>query len=287
MRLQLVHQLLSQDGSEKEKASKLLSEADQARDAGKWSEAAELYAGYLKLRRADAPIWVQCGHALKESGKLDEAEKAYRESLQIAPNIADTHLQLGHLCKMAGKAGQAEQAYIQAFRISPPDKHARAELVHYGWTASRLRSLIGAEHELREAGLALELSDLVDFLQGSRYPTGIQRVQLALAQAFAEIFNEETVDFVYFDHIKCAWRIIERSQLGRIIDLVNNTAQSDDSRDLAAASIKNDLLAGEDYRFAPGCALVNPGTSWGYLNYFLAIRDAKKRCAIKYVPPCP
>ena len=85
MRLQLVHQLLSQDGSEKEKASKLLSEADQARDARKWSEAAELYAGYLKLRRADAPIWVQYGHALKSSGKLDEAEKAYSESLQIAP----------------------------------------------------------------------------------------------------------------------------------------------------------------------------------------------------------
>ncbi|HXW21887.1 MAG TPA: hypothetical protein VEK14_03190, partial [Rhodomicrobium sp.] len=66
MRLQLVNQLLSQDGSEKEKTAKLLSGADQARDARKWGEAAELYASYLKLRRADAPIWVQYGHALKE-----------------------------------------------------------------------------------------------------------------------------------------------------------------------------------------------------------------------------
>ncbi len=95
MRLQLVHQLLSQDGSEKEKASKLLSEADQARDARKWSEAAELYAGYLKLRSAEAPIWVQYGHALKESGKLDEAESAYGQSLLLSPETPDTHLQLG------------------------------------------------------------------------------------------------------------------------------------------------------------------------------------------------
>ena len=56
-------------------------------------------------------------------------------------------------------------------------------------------------------------------------------------------------------------------------------------RNAAAASIKNDLLAGEDYCFASGCALVVPGTSWGYLNYFLAIRDAKKRCAGKVCPP--
>ena len=100
MRLQLVNQLLSQDGSEKEKTAKLLSEADQARDARKWGEAAELYASYLKLRRADAPIWVQYGHALKESGKLDEAESAYEQSLVLSPDVADTHLQLGHLCKL-------------------------------------------------------------------------------------------------------------------------------------------------------------------------------------------
>ena len=85
MRLQLVHHLLSQDGSEKEKASKLLSEADQARDVRKWSEAAELYAGYLKLRSAEAPIWVQYGHSLKESGNLDEAEAAYRQSSYALP----------------------------------------------------------------------------------------------------------------------------------------------------------------------------------------------------------
>ena len=69
--------------------------ADRARDARKWSEAAELYDGYLKLRGSDASIWVQYGHALKESGKLDEAENAYEQSLVLSPMVADTHLQWG------------------------------------------------------------------------------------------------------------------------------------------------------------------------------------------------
>jgi len=219
----------------------LLAEANQARDERRWKEAAERYAGYLELCPNEAPIWVQYGHALKQRGNLDEAEKAYRESLEMEPGIADTHLQLGHLYKMGGKAREAEQAYIQAFKLAPSDRHAKAELVTYGWSASRLRSLTGAELELRKAGVALELSDLVDFLQSNRYPTGIQRVQLALAQAFAEVFNEEIIDFVYFDHMKCAWRIIERPQLWGIIDLVCNTAQSDDARNSAAA-LMNPLI---------------------------------------------
>ena len=283
MALKFVNKVASKHSSGDRNVASLLAEANQARDEHRWKEAAERYAEYLELCPDEAPIWVQYGHALKECGNLDEAEKAYRKSLEMEPGAADTHLQLGHLYKMGEKAREAEQAYIQAFKLAPSDRHAKAELVTYGWSASRLRLLIGAEFELRKAVLALELSDLVDFLQNNRYPTGIQRVQLALAHAFADIFNEE-IDFVYFDYIKCAWRIIERSQLLGIIDLVNNSAQSDDARNLAAAGIKNDLLTGEDYRFTPGCALVNPGTSWGYLNYFLAIREAKKRSAIKYVP---
>ena len=116
MRLQRVRQLLSQNGLMSD-ASNLLSEADRARDARNWSEAAELYAGYLKLRRFDASIWVQYGHALKESGKLDEAENAYEQSLILSPKVVDTHLQLGLLRKLKRNYSGAVTAYREALRI--------------------------------------------------------------------------------------------------------------------------------------------------------------------------
>jgi glycosyltransferase involved in cell wall biosynthesis len=264
--------------------------ADAARAARAWPEAALLYRKALDIDGSLAPIWVQYGHALKEAKNFKEAEAAYRQSLSIDDQVADTHLQLGHLHKILGRAREAEQDYVRALERDPGSSDARAELRRMGWNASRLRALMGktdassAATKMQRVRVALELSDLVDFLQGARYPTGIQRVQLALAQAFAESSDEDQVQFVYFDHLQCAWRGIERRQLWDIIDLVHNDERCNETRLSIAARIKSDLLGGEDFVFATGCALVNPGTSWGYLNYFLAVRNAKRQYAIVYVP---
>jgi len=100
----------------KNRCEALLAEADQARDDGRWSEAAEHYAEYLKVRGNDSPIWVQYGHSLKESGNLAEAEAAYRQSLMLCPEVSDTHLQLGHLCKLRRDYSGAISAYKEALR---------------------------------------------------------------------------------------------------------------------------------------------------------------------------
>ncbi len=186
MRLQLVHQLLSQNGSENEAASKLLSEADQARDARKWNQAAELYAGYLKLRRADAPIWVQYGHALKESGKLDEAESAYEQSLLLSPDVADTHLQMGHLRKRKRNFSGAVRAYREALRIDRNFLDARRELSALGIDPNvdpKTKALIKS---LRTPCLVIDLSDVFFYLDHHKTVSGIQRVQLGIAKAIID-----------------------------------------------------------------------------------------------------
>ena len=185
MRLQRVHQLLSQNGLASD-ASKLLSEADQARDRRKWSEAAELYAGYLKLRRSDASIWVQYGHALKESGKLDEAENAYKQSLVLSPKVADTNLQLGHLRKLKRNYSGAVAAYREALRIDRNSLDARRELSALGIDPGVDASTKAAIQSLRKPGLIIDLSDVFFYLDHHKTVSGIQRVQLGIAKAIMD-----------------------------------------------------------------------------------------------------
>ena len=137
--------------------------------------------------------------------------------------------------------------------------------------------------------IAIELSDLVEFLQRSRYPTGIQQVQIAIAEALAREYvggtlREKRLYFVYFDQEKHRWVPIARGEVEQIIHLARQQGMSAGDARAFAARIKARLSKKKRFAFPSGCFLVNPGTSWGALNYPLAIRDAKRRFAIKYVP---
>lgn len=105
----------------------LVGRADAARDARNWREAAALYKQTLDLMPADADIWVQYGHMLKEQGSLSEAEAAYRKAISLRPNFSDTHLMLGHALKMKGQLHEALQSYRLAVELDPNDPRAREE----------------------------------------------------------------------------------------------------------------------------------------------------------------
>ncbi len=267
---------------------RIIADADTKRDARLWREAADLYQSALDLDPELPAIWVQFGHALKESGNLQEAEDAYKRSLMMLDD-ADTHLQLGHLYKLMNRHRDSEQGYLNALRRQPDLKDARNELRRLGWTQERLLARIGnrTDSEALKSTLAhisFELSDLVDFLQGARYPTGIQRVQLELAAALMEHYRESDVQFVYYDHGPYAFVEIERDQVADIVDLVENTDRPENRRLDIARQLKTDILHGHDFVFPRHSTLVNVGTSWGYWNYMLSVRHTKKRYAIKFAP---
>ena len=48
--------------------------------------------------------------------------------------------------------------------------------------------------------------------------------------------------------------------------------------------LKTAIVEAPPFDFPPGAFLVSVGTSWGFLNYFLTIRDVKRRSRIRYVP---
>jgi tetratricopeptide (TPR) repeat protein len=121
--------------------ARAIANGDRARDAKDWRAAARHYKKALARNPANAPCWVQYGHALKESGRLPEAEAAYRRALAYAPDVADTYLQLGHALKLQGDENAAQAAYLRALALDPAMTAAADELVGLGWSPQHLAQL--------------------------------------------------------------------------------------------------------------------------------------------------
>lgn len=272
------------------KFNDLVAKADMARDAMQWADAARLYDSALKVRPSNSAIWVQYGHAVKESGDYDGAERAYLRAIEIEP-LADTYLQLGHLYKLSKRTQLAEENYLKALDVDASLADAQDELVLLGWKPARLATSGSADDRTMSASqseqpvaptIAFELSDLVDFLQNARYPTGIQRVQLELADALRA--SDANTSYVYFDNGDFVFKEISTTKIRQIVDLVSDASRPESLRKAAADRLKIEIRKGDEFVFPQGSTLVNVGTSWGYHNYFMVIREMKKRYNIRYAP---
>jgi glycosyltransferase involved in cell wall biosynthesis len=176
------------------KTAGALDAADAARDAGDWSEAARRYRVVLNADPALAHIWVQYGHALKESGALAEAETAYRRAISIDPQVSDFHLQLGHALKLRGDRDAAEAAYVRAYALDRRSKAAMQELIGMGADLADIFE-DDAGSSRRAECVAIDLSDLFFYLRHHHTVSGIQRVQLGIADGLLGIKLQSDRDF--------------------------------------------------------------------------------------------
>lgn len=260
-----------------------------ARDAGDWAGAVKAYADALKATPANAPIWVQYGHALKEVGRLSDAEAAYRTALEHEPHNSDTHLQIGHLLKIQGKPPQALAAYVRAAELDPTNADAQREkaaLVALLGSDAATPAPARAAAKVVEVGprTVFDCSDLIQYFRDNRLPTGIQRVQMNIVSQYIGLGDEGgAVAIVFFDLETRSWRRIRSMDFQRLI----NTAQNVDGvTDLAWRAVFSQICgpAAERYVFGKGDVLVNLGTSWWIPDYFLLIRSLKHASGIRYVP---
>jgi GT2 family glycosyltransferase/tetratricopeptide (TPR) repeat protein len=159
------------------RSRKFIAAADRARDRRDWANAAAAYAAALVQIPANAGIWVQYGHTLKEGGDLAAAERAYRRAIAVDPAHPDHHLQLGHVSKLMGKMDEAIAAYAQALRIDAAFQTARDELIHLG-AAEALPGAAGGglarARELANLHKALDRTaeDLAKWAAGAAVPAG-------------------------------------------------------------------------------------------------------------------
>lgn len=133
----LYHDILSLVGP----AARLVQQADRARDARQFAQAARLYAQACDAMPSHFRLWVQQGNMAKDAGLFQQAKAAYDRASALQGNDADLHVQIGHMCKMMGDLTGASHAYILALSCAPEhhDAYHELEALGYGDTARRIR----------------------------------------------------------------------------------------------------------------------------------------------------
>jgi glycosyltransferase involved in cell wall biosynthesis len=298
---------------------RLLVQANDARDAKQWAQAARGYAEALALAPDLAHIHTQHGHALKEQGELIAARAAYLRAQALRPDTAEPHLHLGHLHKMEGDVAAAARSYLSAARIDPEHPDALLELSDLAALGAdvnladlmsllRLRELgtrsadtwdwlstspeaahddaPGQTEDKASAGPALvfDVSDLISYFRNARLPTGIQRVQIeTIASALRS--KSRAVQVCVFAEQRDEWVEIAPDAF---LDLCRLSLASGDRRapewSTAITRMRLMMNLADPIIFPRGAFLINLGTSWWLQNYFLFVRQAKALYGIRYVP---
>ena len=285
---------------------RILQVANAARDRRDWPGAALSYRQALEVEPSLQHIWIQLAHALKEQGHAAEAESAYSSAAALQPGDPEPHLHLGHLSSQAGDHANAGRHFLAAFRADPGQATAATALHRaIGLARGRRRTELievirttlgddmpdqtddlpaGVAIEDGRLSLAFDVSDLVGYFANQRLPTGIQRVQI---QTITNALRRTDCRV----HICCLvdgrddWIEVPPGLFDRVSAL---SMTSGDAADPAWINqlhrLHLRLALSPPFAFPHGATLVNLGSSWQLQNYFLFVREAKRRYSIRYVP---
>ena len=150
-----------------------------------------------------------------------------------------------------------------------------------------------AEHVIgtpqRSTRLMFDVTDLIQYMRDSRVPTGIQRVQLKIIYfALTEFKAKANPIVVYFNQAESKWIPVEAD----LFLSLHNAAESGDEileedlqeimKKLDHSDLPQDYL--DEQLQQNDFILVNLGTSWWIENYFLKLRELRKKYGIRYVP---
>jgi glycosyltransferase involved in cell wall biosynthesis len=150
-----------------------------------------------------------------------------------------------------------------------------------------------AEHVLgtpqRSTRLMFDVTDLIQYMRDSRVPTGIQRVQLKIIFfALTEFKAKAGPIVVYFNQAESTLIPVEAD----LFLSLHNAAESGDEileedfqeilKKLDHPDLPQDYL--DTQLRADDFTLVNLGSSWWIENYFLKLRELRKKYGIRYVP---
>ena len=277
---------------------RIIAAANAARDRGDWPAAAAQYRQALAQDPTLAHIHVQLGNMAHEQNNDAEARAAHEAALRLRPGYADAHLQLGHLADARGDHAATGAHYLAAYTADPrlgdaarglhramarTRGDARTRLLDALRTPGSLPGVPPSVPDAATAAIVFDISDLVGYWSGSRLPTGIQRVQIQLV-TYA-LHQAPPPGLCCFIEGRDAWIGLDPAlfQVAAALSLASGDA--DDPAWIAALHrLHLHLMLAAPCAFPHGAALVNLGSSWQVPNYFLFIRDAKRRFGIRYVP---
>lgn len=283
---------------------RLISSGNMARSAEQWSKAARRYQAALEIQPSLTHIWIQLGHMLKEEGRLDEAMAAYVRAEENDPTSSEAAVHQGHVAKLMKDGAAATAHFLRAYQHGRNDPDALREILELlERGASHLSSqllavlqptfvaaaaLAGSAEMAVEDGVSVvvfDASDLISYFGNARLPTGIQRVQIATITGALESRPKGSVRICCFSDRGDNWQEVP---VANFMELTGLAVISGDRKDPewidAYMRLKVEVLMAPPLVFPQGAFLVNLGTSWWLQNYFLFVREAKRRHNIRYVP---
>lgn len=283
---------------------RLISSGNMARSAEQWSKAARRYQAALEIQPSLTHIWIQLGHMLKEEGRLDEAMAAYVRAEENDPTSSEAAVHQGHVAKLMKDGAAATVHFLRAYQLGRDDPDALRELLELlergdSRLSSQLLAVLqptseGAAVSAKAADMAVEdgvsvvvfdASDLISYFGNARLPTGIQRVQIATITGALENRPIGSVRICCFSDRGDNWQEVP---VANFLELAALAVISGDRKDPewidAYMRLKVEVLMAPPLVFPQDAFLVNLGTSWWLQNYFLFVREAKRRHNIRYVP---
>ncbi|MBA1259184.1 glycosyltransferase family 4 protein [Pseudomonas oryzihabitans] len=132
------------------------------------------------------------------------------------------------------------------------------------------------------SGVCFDISDLVQYFQHNRAPTGIQRVQIEVVSALIE---DSKVSIISMQADGANWKSIPKELFKEMTALAGTSSEVDDPAWRAILNkLENYLMRIKEASFEKGAVVVNLGTSWWIPSYFSTVAEAKRKYNIKYVP---
>lgn len=279
------------------------------KESGRRAEAETAYRTALSHRPAMADSWMQLGHLLSLEGRKDEAAAAYAEAVARDRTMRDAVD--GLRAALGGGAVLSDDLRRVAARaLRPPSRRSRllsADATALGRLFQETLDRLGDEAppaavEAVRAGLdvlpqlspppaegpacVFDVSDLIGYFAHSRLPTGIQRVQIEVLSALlSDPATQPRTSVCAFDEARDDWVEIPPDLF---LDLAEAALAGGDLTEpgwrMRLEALRAELALAPALAFPPGAWLVNLGTSWWLQNYFLKVRQAKRRFGVRYVP---
>ena len=279
-----------------------------SKEGGEYDAAEAAYREALRREPENGDTHLNLGHLMKMRGRPGEALAAYRRAVELEPERTDWRREVVAAVRLLDAAQGSPEleadplvrllrevaggAAARTMAALPPAQAARAADALAGapsagaapGTTAGSPSLLAPPAAAAE--IVFDISDLMSFFTHSRLPTGIQRVQI---EAVSAVLRSPPpglrVGVCAFSEARSAWSAAPEAVF---LDVCRLALSGDDASALewriAVGRLEVAFEAAGPLAFARGAVLVNLGASWEQGNYYLALRGAKVRHGVRYVP---
>lgn len=285
------------------------------KEAGDLDQAESAYQRALEELPDRGEPLLHLGHLEKLRGQQAKAGRYYYRAVEIEPTNADAVTELHRL--VARATGQSREAMIDLLRSGMDDGSSETSQLKVTLRSARqsLASVIdqlsgddrGDAEALRSAttiladlerrvqtsdasvdesasAMIFDASDLIGYYTHARLPTGIQRVQI---EAITNALNsrDRLVRICCFIDGRDDWLEVPVAQFLHITQLSVRSGDRNEPDWVAALNkLQLTLTLAEPIEFPDGAYLINLGTSWWLHNYFLFVRQVKRKHGVRYIP---